>query len=77
MNKSILKNVLLASAVGGLVFLGFRAHKYIRMFLALRNSDSNEISEEQEAARDQEIDELLKSGDAVKVRISPVSEDEE
>jgi hypothetical protein len=75
MNKSIVKKALLVGAVGGLVVLGFQAQKYVRLFLAMRKDEP--LSEEESAERDQQLDELLKTGDAVKVRISSVSEDED
>lgn len=79
MNKSILKKALLLGAVGGLVVLGFHAQKYVRLFLALRNNGENdtELSPEEEAVREQNLDELLKTGDAVKIRISSAPDDGE
>jgi hypothetical protein len=78
MNKSILKKALLLGAVGGLVVLGFQAQKYVRLFLAMRGgSDDGPVTPEEDAAREQELDELLKTGDAVKVRISSTPDDED
>lgn len=76
MSKSILKKVLLLGAVGGLVALGFQAQKYVRMFIALRGYDQDEEDEEEQQERESEIDEMLRTGEAVKVRISSAPEDD-
>jgi hypothetical protein len=77
MNKSIIKKALLLGAVGGLVVLGFHAQKYIRLFMTLRRGDETPASPAEEAKRDQQLDELLKTGDAVKVRISSATDEDE
>lgn len=79
MSKSTIKRALLLGAVGGLVMLGYHAQKYVRLFLALRNTESapNDEDGDNASGTDAELDEMLKTGDAVKVRISSVKDDDE
>lgn len=78
MNKSTLKKALLLGAVGGLVVLGFHAQKYVRLFMALRNGVDSSTTPEEEVSRESQLDEMLKNGAAIKVRISssPENDDE-
>jgi trehalose-6-phosphate synthase len=71
MNKSMVKKALIVGAVGGLAFLGFHAQKYVRMFLALRSmSQGEEETPSDRQARDDTISEMLRNGDAIKIRVS-------
>jgi hypothetical protein len=69
----MIKKALLFGAVGGLAILGYHAQKYVRMFLAFRDVDGKPDVDDPEADRD--LDEMLKTGDAVKVRISTMEDD--
>ena len=81
MKKSVLKKLAVLGGVAGFVGLSYYAQKYVRLFVKLSSSeniDVESVTTDKVAANDDgsDLDELLKNGDAVRVKISHVNDDE-
>jgi hypothetical protein len=77
MNKAIVKKMLFVATVGGLAVLGLHAQKYIRLFLAFRGKSAATEERTDSDSNDDYLDDLINSGEAVKVRIVSTPDDED